>query len=40
MALIDTIQQHLGPTEIQTIGRQLGVDPQLTRLASARRSAR
>src|SRR4051812_7935958 len=26
MSLIDTVQQHLGPNEMQQIGRQLGVD--------------
>ena len=27
MSLLDTVQQHLGPNEIQQISQQLGIDP-------------
>lgn len=30
MSLLDTVQQHLGPEQIQQISKQLGVDPATT----------
>ena len=33
MSLIDEVQQHLGPAEIQQISQQLGIDPQTAQSA-------
>src|ERR1041384_3638214 len=33
MSLVDEVQQHLGPTEIQQISQQLGIDPQTAQSA-------
>ena len=33
MSLIDEVQQHLGPAEMQQISQQLGVDPQTAQSA-------
>jgi hypothetical protein len=33
MSLIEEVQQHLGPTEIQQISQQLGIDPQTAQRA-------
>jgi hypothetical protein len=33
MALVDTVQQHLGPAEVNQISQQLGVDPAVAQSA-------
>ena len=30
MSLLDTVQQHLGPEQIQQLSQQLGIDPATT----------
>jgi hypothetical protein len=35
MALLDMVQQHLGPSEVNQISRQLGIDPSVAQTAIA-----